>query len=277
MSGTDHGQDPGWQGPQPTIILIAPQMGENIGAAARAMWNFGLEHMRLVNPRDGWPNPRAIAMSSGAARVIDQVRVLDDSAAALADMDHVYATTARGRDLTKPVVTPARAMAEARARINGGQRVGIIFGAERAGLENADIVRANTIISIPVNPAFASLNLAQAVLLCAYEWRRTADTTPARVTEMAGARPASVIEVEKLYERFEHALSARNFFWPEHKAPSMKLALRNMLSRMPLTDTDVRTLHGIIRTLTDKSPTEAFGGSPADAAPSVRRTDGGQD
>jgi len=254
MSGTDHAQDEGWQGPQPTIILISPQMGENIGAAARAMWNFGLEHMRLVNPRDGWPNPRAIAMSSGAARVIDKVRVFGDSAAALSDMNHVYATTARGRDLTKPVVTHEQAMIEARARIGRGQRVGIIFGAERAGLENSDIARANTIISIPVNPAFASLNLAQAVLLCAHEWRRAIDRTPASQIEMAGARNASMVEVERLFERLQRELEARNFFWPEHKAPSMRLALRNMLSRMPLTDTDIRTLHGIIRTLSEKNP-----------------------
>ncbi|MDQ7079310.1 MAG: RNA methyltransferase [Paracoccaceae bacterium] len=254
MSGTNHGQEEGWGGPQPAIILVAPQMGENIGAAARAMWNFGLERMRLINPRDGWPNPRAVAMSSGAARVIDRVRVFDDTPAALADLNYVYATTARGRDLTKPIVTPEQAMIEARARIKEGQQVGIMFGPERAGLENTDVVRANAIISIPVNPAFGSLNLAQAVLLCAYEWRRAVDETPASTVEMAGARHASLVEVEKLYDRLQRELDARGFFWPDHKAASMQLALRNMLSRLPLTDTDIRTLHGVIRTLAEKAP-----------------------
>ncbi len=254
MSGTNHGQEEGWGGPQPAIVLVAPQMGENIGAAARAMWNFGLERMRLINPRDGWPNPRAVAMSSGAARVIDRVRVFDDTPAALADLNYVYATTARGRDLTKPIVTPEQAMIEARARIKEGQQVGIMFGPERAGLENADVVRANAIISIPVNPAFGSLNLAQAVLLCAYEWRRAVDETPASTVEMAGARHASAVEVEKLYARMQRELDARGFFWPDHKAASMQLALRNMLSRLPLTDTDIRTLHGVIRTLAEKAP-----------------------
>lgn len=254
MSGTDHGQYEGWGGPQPAFVLIAPQMGENIGAAARAMWNFGLERMRLVAPRDGWPNPKAVAMASGAARVLDQVQVFDDTRAALADMNYVFATTARSRDLTKPVVTPERAMEQARALIADGQKVGILFGPERAGLENDDIIRANAIVSVPVNPGFASLNLAQCALLMAYEWRRQTDEMPAEVLSMVKSRRANGIEVEKLYERFERNLDQRGFFWPEHKADPMRENLRNLLSRMPMTDADIRTFHGIVRALGEKRP-----------------------
>ena len=139
MSGTDHGKAADWGGPQPAIVLVAPQMGENIGAAARAMYNFGLEWMRIVNPRDGWPNPKAVAMASGAGRVLDQVKVVETTEEAVGDLNYVFATTARDRDLTKPVVTPERAMEQARAMIAEGQKVGILFGPERSGLENHDI------------------------------------------------------------------------------------------------------------------------------------------
>jgi len=254
MSGTDHAKDEGWGGPQPAFVLVRPQMGENIGGAARAMWNFGLERMRLVAPRDGWPNPKAVAMASGAGRVLDQVQVFDETSDALADMNYVFATTARSRDLTKPIVSPERAMQHARAMIADGQKVGVLFGPERAGLENDDIVRANAIISVPVNPAFASLNLAQCVLLTAYEWRREDSQMPPEVMEMAKTRFASSVEVEKLYERMQASLDGVGFFWPDHKAESMQLSLRNLLSRMPMTDSDIRTLHGVIRALADKTP-----------------------
>lgn len=252
MSGTDHAKDEGWQGPTPAVVLVRPQMGENIGAAARAMWNFGLDRMRLVTPRDGWPNPRAVAMASGAGRVLDQVQVMDDTGAALADLNYVFATTARSRDLTKRVLTPERAMAEARAMIDGGQKVGIMFGPERAGLENADVVRADALVSIPVNPAFASLNLAQSVLLLSYEWRRQASDVVPEVREMGKTRFATHIEVEKLTGHLEDKLDSAGFFWPEHKRESMIENLRNMFSRLDLTDADVRTLHGVLRALTEK-------------------------
>lgn len=254
MSGTDHAKATEWGGPQPAIILVQPQMGENIGAAARAMWNFGLERMRIVNPRDGWPNPKAVTMSSGAARVIDNVQVTETTEDAVSDLNYVFATTARGRDLTKPVVTPERAMEQARAMVAEGQKVGILFGPERSGLENPDIARANAIVSVPVNPAFASLNLAQCVLLLAYEWRRqTGEVTP-EVLELAGTKRAAAIEVQKLTEILEARLNTVGFFWPEHKAESMVTTLRNMISRMPLTEADVRVFHGIIKSLSDKHP-----------------------
>ncbi|RAP39899.1 RNA methyltransferase [Rhodovulum viride] len=235
---------------QPVFVLVRPQMGENIGAAARAMWNFGLDRMRLVDPRDGWPNPRAVALASGAGRLLDHAGIFPSTAEAVADCDYVFATTARPRGLTKPVVTPEQAMTETRAMLAEGRRVAVLFGPERAGLENDDIARANAIVNVPVNPDFASLNLGQCVLLSAYEWRRqTAEVLPERL-EMAGAEPASLLEVEKLAEHYEERLSEAGFFFPEPKAPGMKLALRNMWSRMPLTRPDVQILHGMLRQLT---------------------------
>lgn len=249
MSGTDHSQGMPWGGLQPSIILVEPQMGENIGAAARGMYNFGLEWMRMVNPRDGWPNQKAVTMASGAARVLDQVKVTQTTAQACEDLNYVFATTARTRDLTKPIMTPERAMAHARALIADGQKVGVLFGPERSGLANDDVARANALISVPVNPAFASLNLAQCVLLMSYEWRRQGADVPAEVTALAGTKYAENIEVEKLVEKLEERLDEKRFFWPSHKSESMRLTLRNMLSRMPLTQADVRTFHGIFRAL----------------------------
>ncbi|MEM6594544.1 MAG: RNA methyltransferase [Pseudomonadota bacterium] len=244
MSGTDHQSQDDWGGPQPVMVLVGPQMGENIGAAARGMLNFGLEHMRLVAPRDGWPNPAATATASGAARVLDKVGVFETTAQAIGDMDYVYATTARPRDMTTRVVTPEQAMGEARAMIGEGKRVGVLFGAERAGLENADIALANGIVTVPVNPGFASLNLAQCVLLTAYEWRRQSELG---VIEAPDIPQASQVEVEKLYAHFDERLEEAGFFFPETKAASMRLHLRNMLSRMPLTPQDVQIFHGMLR------------------------------
>ncbi len=252
MSGTDHSQTTEWSGPQPSFILVEPQMGENIGASARAMYNFGLEWMRIVNPRDGWPNQKATTMASGAARVLDQVNITQSTAAACEDLNFVFATTARNRDLTKPVMTPERAMEHARSLIAKGQKVGVLFGPERAGLANDDVVRANALISVPVNPSFASLNLAQCVLLLAYEWRRQGADIPAEVVALAGTEFATGVEVEKLSEKLEDRLRTRNFFWPLDKAESMRLNLRNLFSRMALTSADVRTLHGVFRALAEK-------------------------
>ncbi|MGM0586384.1 MAG: RNA methyltransferase, partial [Pseudomonadota bacterium] len=174
MSGTDRSGEAVWDPEGPVFVLVRPQMGENIGAACRAMWNFGLDRLRLVAPRDGWPNPKATAMASGAGRVIDKAMVRETTAEAVADLEYVYATTARPREMTKTVFTPQAAMLDALRRIRAGQKVGVLFGPERTGLENDDVIRAQAIVSVPANPAFASLNLAQCVLLTAYEWRRQA-------------------------------------------------------------------------------------------------------
>ncbi|MFO1140345.1 MAG: RNA methyltransferase [Paracoccus sp. (in: a-proteobacteria)] len=237
---------------EPAIILTRPQMGENIGAAARAMLNFGLTDLRLVAPRDGWPNPRAVAMASGAAgQVLDRARVFPTLAEAMADIDYAYATTARGRELTKPVLTPATAMTDGRDRVGQGQRIAVIFGPERAGLENDDVARANAIVTVPVNPDFASLNLAQAVLLTGYEWAR--ETLPAQPAPHGrrpdGEAPATRIEIEKLADHWEERLSDAGFFFPPEKAPAMKLTLRNLWSRLPLTRADTRIFHGMLRQL----------------------------
>lgn len=237
---------------QPLFILVRPQMGENIGAAARAMLNFGLNRLRLVDPRDGWPNPRAVAMASGAAaEVLDHAGVFPDLAGAMADCDYIFATTARGRELSKPIFTPETAMAHARALIASGARVAVLFGAERAGLENDDVARASAIITIPVNPAFYSLNLGQAVLLTAYEWARGGEMPPVAA---GPGELASAVEVARLGDHYEAELEAAGFFFPPAKAPRMRLNLRNMWARLTLTSSEVQTLHGMLRQLLRKAP-----------------------
>lgn len=236
-------------GPQPAFVLVRPQMGENIGAAARAMWNFGLDRMRVVDPRDGWPSERAVAMASGAGRLLDQAALYPDVPAALSDCTYVFATTARHRDLTQPIMTPERAMEHARAMLAEGQKVAVMFGPERAGLENEDLIRANAVISVPVNPAFSSLNLGQSVLLLAYEWRRQLAETAPEVMEMAKTEFAPGVEIEKLGDHFEQRLDEAGFFFPETKADGMRQNLRNMWARLPLTRADAQTLHGMLRQL----------------------------
>ncbi|MFN6979459.1 MAG: RNA methyltransferase [Gemmobacter sp.] len=234
----------------PAFILVRPQMGENIGAAARAMLNFGLTALRVVSPRDGWPNPRAVAMASGAGRLLDHAGPFPDVAAAIADCHYVFATTARPRELTKPVVTPEAAMAEARALAAQGKRVGVLFGPERTGLENPDVSLAQAIVTVPVNPDFPSLNVAQCVLLMAYEWQRqTGGAVAAPTVDLATA-----IEVERLGDHFEGRLAAAGFFFPPDKAESMKLNLRSMWARLGLTRAEVQTLHGMLRQIARHLP-----------------------
>lgn len=232
---------------QPAIVLIRPQMGENIGGAARAMWNFGLDHMRVVDPRDGWPNQKAIAMASGAGRLLDEARKFDTTEDALADTTYVLATTARGRGLTKPVLSPEFAMFESAKRIAAGQKVAILFGPERSGLENEDVARANAIVTVPVNPEFFSLNLAQCVLLMSYEWQRQVGQITHEHTELPKTNWANGEEISRLGDHFEEALDQAGFFFPETKAASMRLNLRNLWSRMPLTRADTQMFHGMMR------------------------------
>ena len=248
MAGTDRGRESGGTqaAEQPVFVLVRPQLGENIGAAARAMLNFGLDRMRLVAPRDGWPNPAAEAMASGAGRVLDDARLIETTAEACADLTHVFATTARERALTLPVVTPEAAMAEARAIIAAGGRVGVLFGAERAGLETADVARANAVISVPTNPGFGSLNLAQCVLLVAYDWMRA--TGPAAVAP--GEDWASGIELDRFLDHLNRRLEAAGYFFPAQNRTSMKLNIETLFRRTPLTGAEIRTLHGILRALT---------------------------
>ena len=232
---------------QPSVVLVRPQMGENIGAAARGMWNFGLDRMRVVAPRDGWPSQKAVAMASGAGRLLDEAGHFDRVEDALSDAHFVLATTARPRGLTKPILSPEEAMRQVAERIARGENVSIMFGPERSGLENDDIAQANAIISVPVNPDFPSLNLAQCVLLLGYEWRRATQTIQGKTMEMAKTEWADTGEIEKLSEHFEVTLDQAGFFFPETKAEGMKTNLRNLWSRMPLTRSDVQIFHGMMR------------------------------
>ena len=231
----------------PVFVLVRPQMGENIGATARAMLNFGLERMRIVDPRDGWPNSKAVAMASGAGRVLDQAGLFPSVQTAIADCDYVFATTARGRELVKPIVTPERAMEMARALIGEGKKVAVLFGPERAGLENDDIVQANAIVTVPVNPEFPSLNLAQCALLMGYEWRRQTEVIAPEIMELARTDFAEKIEVERLADHYEERLEAAGFFYPPTKAAGMRANMRNMWSRLNLTRAEVQTFHGMLR------------------------------
>ena len=234
---------------QPSIILVKPQMGENIGSAARAMLNFGLENMRVVAARDGWPSQSAVATASGAGRVLDQARHFSSFHDAVGDCHFVFATTARDRDLTKPVYDPKKAMRIAYEKISDGQNVGIIFGPERAGLENTEVVRSNALITVPVNPDFSSINLAQTVLLLSYEWFLATDIYEENSSNTRKTSVASILEIEKLSEQYENELEKIGFFFPEEKATSMKSTLRNIWSRLPLTVSDVKAFHGILRHL----------------------------
>jgi len=228
---------------QPVLILVRPQMGENIGAAARGMLNFGLDTLRLVAPRDGWPNPKAVAMASGAGRLLDRAGLFPDVATAVADCHYVFATTARPRELTKPVLAPEEAMGQARGLIAAGKRVAVLFGPERTGLDNDEVAQANAIVTVPVNPEFPSLNLAQCVLLTGYEWRRQTDgAIPVPDVDLATA-----IERQHLGDHYEATLQDAGFFFPETKAANMKRNLRSMWARLPLTRADVQMLHGMLR------------------------------
>ncbi len=248
MAGTNSSLDP-LPGGGPAIILVGPQLGENIGATARAMLNCGLEDLRLVEPRDPWPNPAAWPAASGADRVLDRAQVFADCRDATADLQRIYATTARPRDLAKHVVTPRQAASEIRQLIDGGSRVGILFGRERIGLVNDELTLANAVVTVPLNPSYSSLNLAQAVLLMAYEWRLAGDQTPPSVLERAGSPAATGAQVASFFDHLETALDATGFFKTEELRPSIVRNLRNLFQRADLTDQEVRTLHGVITSL----------------------------
>ncbi len=230
----------------PAIILSRPQLGENIGAAARAMKNFGLADLRLVAPRDGWPNEKATAMAAGAADILEAARVFETLDAALAELNLVYATTARERGVAKSVLTPQAATARLREASADGAKTGILFGAERSGLNNEDVSLATAVVSIPTD-AFASLNLGQAVLLLSYEWFKTTDTTPAeRIDHGPLAKLASRDEMFHLFAHLEDELLKAGFLYPPDKAAAMMRNIRAMLSRANFTDQEVRTLRGMI-------------------------------
>lgn len=252
MAGTDSTQQAMLGGP--SVILVNPQLGENIGTAARAMLNFGLTDLRIVNPRDGWPSDRARAAAAHADEVIDKVRVFESTEAAIADLQHVYASTARPRDMIKPEVTAAEAASDLHQAWQQGDTIGVLFGAERHGLSNDDITLCQKIISVPVNPSYASLNLAQAVLLVSYEWFQQSLVGGERPSGRQLAvgeedRPASANDLVAMYEHLESELDAANFLKPPEKRPRMVRNIRNIFARANLQDQEVRTLRGIIKSL----------------------------
>ena len=230
----------------PAIILSHPQLGENIGAAARAMKNFGLTDLRLVRPRDGWPNEKAVHMAAGAADLLDGVRVYDDAASALGDLQLVFAATARERGVAKPVVTPPEAARQLRDAMARGARCGILFGGERSGLDNDEVSLATSVVTIPT-AKFSSLNLAQSVMLLCYEWFCAADQTPAsRIDHGPLAKKASRKEMFELFEHLEGELLTSGFLYPPSKETPMIRHMRALLNRADLTNQEVQTIRGMI-------------------------------
>lgn len=234
--------------PLPVIVLVETQMGENIGAAARAMANFGLSELRLVKPRDGWPSDVARANASRADHVIDGAVVFETFEAAIADLTCVLATTARSRDMYKPVLDPVAAVADARAAIANGGKAGLVFGRERWGLTNDEVALSNAIVTLPVDPTFASLNVAQAVLVLAYEWRRavTAGELPFQAPENP---PAPAEDLGHLFAHLEGALDNASYFRPAEKREHMVRNLRTMITRGAWSEQEVRTFRGVIAAL----------------------------
>ncbi len=234
----------------PAIILVHPQLGENIGMVARAMANFGLAELRLVNPRDGWPSEKAISAASKADHVIEAAKVYPSLEAAVADLEFVYATTARDRYGYKEVRSPVVAADDLRSRFRIGQKTGILFGRERTGLTNEEIALADELVTFPVNPAFASLNLAQAVLLMSYEWMKSGlasvEDTP---FDALPQRPAKKEELQGLFDHVEETLDARGYFRPAEKKPKLVENLRAILTRPSFTGTEIQVLRGIISCL----------------------------
>lgn len=235
-------------GPEaPIIVLVRPQLGENIGKAARAMLNFGLTEMRLVAPRDGWPNPGAGPAASGADEVLANARLFESTAEAVADCAHVYATTVRKRGVSKPVLTPEAAAREIAAHAG---RSAVLFGAERSGLETTDVALARTIVTVPINPAFGSLNLAQAVLVVAYEWSKNcALAQPTLEDELP---PAPQEELEALIAHFEELLEPKGYFRPPARAQATRRTLRGLLTKPRWNHLEVRTLRGVLSHLGGK-------------------------
>lgn len=247
MAGTDRSQTIVFA-PCPAIILCEPQLGENIGAAARAMANFGLWDLRLVNPRDGWPNEKAVAAASRADHVIERVRVFDSFEAAIADLSFVLATTARKRELTKLVFGPEEATQKLALQIAAGQGAGLAFGRERWGLNNAEVALCDAIVTLPVEAAFASLNIAQAVLVLAYEWRRASGRTDL----LFGADAEDLAdkgELVGMFEQIEEALDRSGFFKTPEKRPTVVANLRTMLTKAGFGSQDVRTLRGVFASI----------------------------
>ena len=259
MSGTDRTK-PSLDLAGPVVILVEPQLGENIGMAARAMGNFALDRLRIVNPRDGWPNVAAQRAAAGADHIINGAELFDTVEAAVADCALLFATTARAHDQAKPVVGPEAAAAEMAGQIKTGGTVGILFGRERWGLTNEEVGLSNRIITFPVNPGFASLNLAQAVLLVGYEWFKlsTAGELPFAMPERS--EPASQHQMQAFFDNLVRELDKVEFLRPAEKRDTMLVNLRNIFTRMEPTKQDMHTLHGVVMAIAEGRKGPAKGG-----------------
>lgn len=245
--------------PAPIVVLVEPQMGENIGAAARAMANFGLSRLRLVKPVQGWPNEKARVMAAGADRVLEGAELYDSLAEAIGDCTFVLATTARNHDQAKPVLGAGQAAAEMAPRVKAGENVAIVFGRERNGLENHEVARADRILTLPVNPAFASLNLAQAVVVVGYEWfKQAGGELPFAAPQKSP--PAKKQQLDAFFADLERELDKVEFFRPDEKRGTMSVNLRNIFQRMAPSQQDVRTLHGVVTALVQGRKGPARGG-----------------
>jgi tRNA/rRNA methyltransferase len=258
-SGTDKTKT-GFELAGPVIILVEPQLGENIGMAARAMGNFALTQLRIVNPRDGWPNVSAQRAAAGADHILDHVELFDTVEQAVADLDLLFATTARAHDQAKPVVPPPAAAREIVDHVAGGGKAGILFGRERYGLQNDEVALANRIVTFPVNPGFASLNLAQAVLLMGYEWfsLSTENALPFSMPERS--ERASQHQMQAFFENLVRELDKVEFLRPAEKRDTMLVNLRNIFARMEPTKQDMHTLHGVVMAIAEGRKGPAKGG-----------------
>ena len=243
-AGTDRRRPPLAGGP--AIILVRPQLGENIGTAARAMMNCGLDDLRLVAPRDGWPSAKAVAAASGADAVLQNARLFADVPSAIGGLVRLYAATARERMMVKRAVTPRQAAGEMREYLAAGEPCGVLFGPERTGLLNDEIALADTLLSVPLNPGFSSLNLAQAVLIVGYEWFTALAAPPPERMHLGRSRPASKAELLSFFEHLEEALDDSGFLRAADKRPSMLRNLRNLFQRAGCTEQELRTLHGVV-------------------------------
>ncbi len=258
-SGTDHTKEWSTLG-GPIVVLVEPQLGENIGTAARAMANFGLTRLRLVRPRDAWPNVHARRAASGADAVLESAALYDNLPAALADCSFALATTARAHDQAKTVIGPTEAALEMAPRLAAGESVAVVFGRERWGLTNEEVGLADRIVTFPVNPAFASLNLAQAVLIVAYEWFKAAGggTLPFRMP--VRSPPAGKEQLFAFLATLERELERVEFFRPAEKRETMTINLRNIFTRMAPTQQDIQTLHGVVMAIAEGRKGPAKGG-----------------
>ena len=261
MPGAGTDKTKRWRaGPAPIVVLVEPQLGENIGAAARAMANFGLERLRLVKPRQRWPNDKAVMMAAGADRILDGTVIYDSLEAAIADCAFVLAATARAHDQAKPVVGAAEAAAEMADHVAAGETVAIVFGRERNGLENDEVALADRILTLPVNPAFASLNLAQAVVVVGYEWFKLATGGKLPFAMPQKSAPAAKEQLLAFFASLERELETVEFFRPPDKRETMQINLRNIFTRMQPTQQDIQTLHGVIMAIAEGRKGPARGG-----------------